>query len=228
MSPYLLILIPFIFPNHSITAKNSPKLDKIIDQLESKLLDDELRKNQNKKKPQSTVTEENIPTLNPHGKADFDSLSDKIMKLTNEVDNLSNEVTMIAEKLIKDKKIDNYIEIYADLNSEQHQIRKIEVLMDNYLIYHIDRIDQLWIPEKRLPLFLGPVQPGNHSIIFRATVANINRVKGKLIYTDNIIENVFPITVPTGKIRKKWNINIFTDKNSSSSIKTRIDEQKML
>jgi len=146
-------------------------------------------------------------------------LANLIADLEHQVDQLGSEVQKSKQKILEDAKIKNSAEIITNLtNTDQAAIRSISVTLDGYQIYHVDDTAGLWLPSNSLPLFAGPLQPGNHTLEYEARV--IMKHKERLPLNNDQIRSVkqtFALAMPEGEVSKRWQIEL--------KVPTKSDEQ---
>ena len=159
-----------------------------------------------------------------HSKTDFQQLNLAIEELENESDLLSNEIKRAQQTILEHASVDNFIEISAKVpDPDTMTFRTLEVKIDGHYVYQVDEATQLWLRTENLPLYLGPLQPGDHKIEYGARI--VTRDQGKLPFNNDsykVIKEVFKLTVPPGKVRKKWAIVIDP---KSKGLKPKLVEQ---
>ncbi len=190
--------------------------DSILDRLERRLLEQEREAvsfdaNLNSPdKPAKTsyrynqkIIKENTPSSD-----DLTKLTAAVTELEAQVEYLSSQVHQAKQKILQDASINNLINIATRLESPDSMgFRSLSVTIDGHKVYEQNAAMGLWIPEESIPLFRGPMQPGNHRIDFEARI--VQKSKESLpIQTDTFhqVNESFNFEIPEGQVSKKWEI----------------------
>lgn len=203
------------------------KQESILDRLERRLLEQE-RNALNfdsgvseLKQPAKTsfkFKSKYIDELSPSN-ADVKKLGDAISELEAQTEYLASQVHRIKQKILHEAAINNMINFSTRLDdSDKLAFRSLTVTIDGHEIYKQNAALGLWLPHNEIPVFQGPMQPGNHRIDFEARV--VQKATDNLpIQNDtyHIIQETFNFVVPDGKVMKKWEVYL-TGENGNSSI----------
>ena len=146
----------------------------------------------------------------PGASKDIKDINKAIEDLEEKVEFLSAGVHAVKQKILQDAKINNHISIAAILEKKDlMSFKTITVKIDGHTVYEQNSSLGLWLLEKSVPLFHGPIQPGKHRIDFDATlVQKKDKVLPLVEGTHHKVTQSFNFDVPAGKIQKKWHIEI--------------------
>lgn len=219
---YLILLVNTIEPLQAVSKEG----ESILDRLERRLLEQEHdalsfgdRFGTNSKTPPKTkykYQDRTIPEYAPSSH-DLKKIDQAMTDLEAQVEYLANGVHSVKQKILQDAGINNFISISTKLeNKETMSFRTLKVTIDGHTIYEQNAALGLWLPDPKIPLFRGPMQPGNHRIDFEATIVQ----KSKKVLpletgTFHKVNESYKFKVPNGKIQRSWEIAIA--KASSSS-----------
>lgn len=140
----------------------------------------------------------------------LNNLSELIAKLEQNVDQLTADIQKTKQRVLDESKVDNFITLEAHLNeSDNAALKNMTVKVDGYQVYSIHDAAGLWLPSKKVPLYAGPLQPGNHRIDIEARLS-LKKSKG-LPFNDDIyrfVNKTFEISVPVGSTHSTYVIDI--------------------
>ena len=162
------------------------------------------------------------------GEEKLAELDKAVMELELEVEQLSADVSKLKGDVIDDSKLDNYTEIETKItNKEKIDIRSIDVKLDDYPIRSIDRSLGLWSPQDQVTLFTGPLTPGEHKLHCNIRVvlkgdSEAFSLEKNLYYS---MDRSFDLTIPTGKSRQKFTVNVGTPEKNQDNEKLTLEQK---
>lgn len=181
----IILAIAFMHTNLAIAQKSDiSHVDAILDRLERRLLDQEAEgltfseKNaqndgQNEKEKSSSYKfpKKTIETVPPNIQK-IDEVSRLVRELEQQVDQLASNVQKTKQTIIDDAAINNFVSIEATLpDPDKASIKSLEVRIDGFKLYTMSDSAGLWLPSKSIPLYAGPMQPGNHRLDVEARIS---------------------------------------------------------
>ncbi len=188
---YALALTALIWPL-GVAAETSP--DKPVVSPERKIY--QMKKD---------VIETNLPEADK-----LRELAAAIGDIETQVEQLSSDVQKTKQKLIEDARINNNarIEIHLEEGSDHASIRQLAVKLDGYKVYAIDDSSGLWLPTNALPIYSGPLQPGDHKIDVEAILTLKDKDHLPLHTRQNrSIKQTLTVNMPEGQqINKTWHV----------------------
>jgi len=211
--------------------ESAENLDKVLDKLEKKLIDkddlatpkmngpnEEVKVNKPQTTQQVTPTSpEKIKGRTPAAK-NLKEIQSKITEYDNRIEILEADLRRIKSNLYDSSITDNQvmIEVRASETSK-FIIRDLVAKLDGNAIYSQMDASGLWMPSKSIPLFYGPLRPGDHQITIAATIAPIATDGLELpTWKHKSFEQNFSFSVADGKIRKSFSLEI-THSNEATS-----------
>jgi len=224
-------------------GEESAQIDSILDRLEKHLMDQEsdVLQFEDGSNP-STVEAAPAPSSSnltkykfkkkgaiqakPEEMRQLDSLAQAISELENQTEQLASEVQKTKQTIIEGAAVNNFIAIETQLSkTDVAAIRTLQVKLDGYDIYRIDDASGLWLPTKKMPLYAGPLQPGNHRVDLEARIV-MKHDKGLPMNNDvyRFINKSFELTVPHGLVHKKFVVHIEPPKDLKGNAKATIKE----
>lgn len=106
-------------------------------------------------------------------------ISVSIAELENQVDMLSQDLQKERTRILDMAKLDTSLELSVSLEQpDKVVIRQLEVSLDGFRLYSVDEAEGLWIPAKEIPIYSGPIDPGQHKITVESKL--IMRAEGKV------------------------------------------------
>lgn len=218
------------------TAKKQASADTILDKLEKYLLDQE-RKSQSfqiesgtnatassskdlKKVDSPTIyslPEQDVKTDLPEV-AKLAEISTAIMELENKVDQLGAGVQKTKQKILEQASIGNKILIEAGLSSEKTaSLRSLSVFLDDFEIYQADDQSGIWMPSNSIPVYFGPMLPGDHQLSIKARMV-LKGTENLALHTNKNRELVqsFKVSIPPGEYTKRMRVEISPSANNES------------
>ena len=88
-----------------------------------------------------------------------------VAELEAQVDQLASSVQKTKQSVVDDAAIDNFVTMAAQLgDTDSATIKNLTVKLDGFDLYALSDSSGLWLPSKNLPIYAGPLQPGNHRV----------------------------------------------------------------
>ncbi len=138
------------------------------------------------------------------------SLAKVVTDLEGQVDQLASSVQKTKQGILDDSAIDNFVTFEAQLaDTEAAAIKTLNVKLDGYPLYELNEASGLWMPSKSVPLYAGPLQPGNHRVDLEARIV----VKHKKALPMNgdiyrFVNKSFDVAVGSGTSNNRYVITI--------------------
>lgn len=199
------------------------QVDSILDRLEKRLLDQEADGLSfgEKEAIDGTVGYEKAADSKFKGKkvsvdASLESqdrmknLAKVVADLEGQVDQLASSVQKTKQGILDDSAVDNFVTFEAQLaDTEAAAIKTLIVKLDGYPLYELSESSGLWMPSKSVPLYAGPLQPGNHRVDLEARIV----VKHKKALPMNgdvyrFVNKSFDVAVGSGTSNNRYVITI--------------------
>jgi hypothetical protein len=198
------------------------QVDAILDRLERRLLDQETEglTFSEKNAPPAPLSDKTPVSVYKGEKTRIEASSGTdqrlkdvgrlVTELEQQVDQLAGNVQKTKQNILDDAAIDNFVSLDASLpDTDQAAIKSIVVKLDGFKLYQIDDAAGLWLPSKSIPLYAGPLQPGNHRIDLEARIsmreARVLPVSGQVY---RFINKSFQWSVPGGQTNARYTITI--------------------
>ena len=233
---------PALSQTKKAAATSPSDVESILDRLEKRLLDQEgqvltfdekkafSRKGVKRKEKADRVLqfeEAKISTELPEvGR--IQEIATLVQKLDEDVERLANEVQGAKQKVMENAKVDNFIEIEANLEDpDKTAIRTLSVTLDGYEVYSLDEAAGLWMPKTKIPLYAGPMQSGKHKLEVHARL--IMRESQGLPINQSIykvVKKSADILVPDGIVKRKWRVNLAPPTKVGKPAKATIQRKK--
>lgn len=196
--------------------KKIDEMDSMLDRLERQLMDQEaatlhVAPIHETAKPGQSIQ---MPSTSIKGSlpqdSDFKNVEQQISRLEKEADELSGQIETLKSEFMDKSVQGNLVELAASLQDPDHTaIRELNLTLDNTKIYSLSAGDVPWMPGKQVPLFLGPLEPGEH--VVRLEARTVRRPDKGLPLDLNIYhryDQEFKIQVPAGTARKGYRLTI--------------------
>ncbi len=138
------------------------------------------------------------------------SLAKVVADLEGQVDQLASSVQKTKQGILDDSAVDNFVTFEAQLaDTEAASIKTLNVKLDGYPLYELSEASGLWMPSKSVPLYAGPLQPGNHRIDLEARIV----VKHKKALPMNgdiyrFVNKSFDVAIGSGTSNNRYVITI--------------------
>jgi outer membrane murein-binding lipoprotein Lpp len=203
-------------------ASDTAGVDSILDRLEKRLMDqdnegltfDEATTGGTTANPLPPDAKIKLPPQKmTSGTAENDrlkSLANAVTTLENQVDQLASDVQKTRQTIIDEAAIDNFISVEAQLQqSDSAAIKTINVKLDGYNVFELTETAGLWLPTKSIPLYAGPLQPGNHRLDLEARIVMKHKLSLPLngdVY--RFVNKSFEVKVPAGGGSARYVISI--------------------
>lgn len=200
------------------------KVDTVLDRLEKRLLDHEADGltfgEKNAPPPSLDANDGPTETMKFQKKtkigastAELEGLKQiggQIAELEQAVDRYASEVQKTKQGILDEAHTDNFITIEARLaDTDVAAITSLTVKIDGYGVYELKETGGIWMPSAQVPLYAGPLKPGNHRVDLEARIA----LKPKKALPMNgdvyrFVNKTFDVVVPGGSRTAKYLINI--------------------
>jgi hypothetical protein len=220
----ILIATLLVFSNASRSEPSDlNQIDSILDRLEKRLLDQEAEGLSfgEKEAIDGTIGYEKSPDAKIKGKKvtvdgtlesqeRMRNLAKVIRDLENQVDQLASSVQKTKQGILDDSAVDNFVTFEAQLSdTEAASIKTLNVKLDGYPLYEMSEASGLWMPSKSVPLYAGPLQPGNHRVDVEARIV----VKHKKALPMNgdvyrFVNKSFDVAITSGTNNNRYVITI--------------------
>ena len=205
---------------HEGSGDGAVQVDSVLDRLEKRLLDQEADglSYGEKQPPPSTgdaadglneggvskhVKVEHAEKITAKTSGDAErikSVESLVAELENDVDQLASNVQKTRQGVLDEAAVDNFVTIEAQLaDTDAAAIKTLTVKLDGYPVYELSEASGLWMPTKSVPLYAGPLQPGNHRLDLEARL--VVRQGGTLPLNSDLFRFVtksFDLTVTSG------------------------------
>jgi hypothetical protein len=219
----ILIATFLVFSGASRSEPNDlNQVDSILDRLEKRLLDQEadglsfgekeaIDGSVGYEKPDAKINGRRVAV--DASTVDMDrmkSLTKVVADLEGQVDQLASSVQKTKQGILDDSAVDNFVTFEAQLaDSETASIKTLNVKLDGYPLYELSEASGLWMPSKSVPLYAGPLQPGNHRVDLEARIV----VKHKKALPMNgdiyrFVNKSFEVAVASGTTNNRYVITI--------------------
>ncbi len=178
MKKYFLVFLGFSFISYAEEKKATDEISSIVDELEKKLIEDEVRtlefepsdkkiSAENKKTEPKEKIKFKPKVIEGKTTGDQEILDFKkdIQILENDIEKLVTEVHRSKQAILSQSNIQNQILLDAKLNNINNtMISTLTVQVDGFKIYHWEEPTGTQMPESNFPLYSGPLPPGEHKI----------------------------------------------------------------
>ena len=138
------------------------------------------------------------------------NLAKVVTELEGQVDQLTSSVQKTKQSILDDAAVDNFVTFEAALSdSESASIKTLNVKLDGYSLYELSESSGLWMPTKSVPLYAGPLQPGNHRLDLEARL--VMRHKKSLPMNGDVyrfVNKSFDVAVGSGTASNRYTITI--------------------
>jgi hypothetical protein len=219
------------------------KVESVLDKLEKRLIDREgspltdeedlsraTLKPAKGKAPTATYNAKNpaqIKGQTPSGK-NLKEVQLKINDYDNKIEALESDLRKLRAGIYEGSATDN--QIMLDVRTAKDSkfiIRTLATRLDGNTLFNQTDPAGLWMPSKEIPMFFGPLQPGEHRIDITATIAPLT-IDGLELPTwkHKSIQQSFSFTVGDGKIRKEISIEIEAPKNDGAQPTAKLTEEE--
>ncbi|MBC7658833.1 MAG: hypothetical protein H7249_03915 [Chitinophagaceae bacterium] len=211
LAPLLLV---FIATTTHAADSNVQAMDSVLDRLEKKLMEQEAASLHIDPIPSGKKTTQNVRLQQSHvegrlpGFDDFKGLETQIAQLEKEADELSGQIETLKGDLLSQASKGSLIEIAAVVEDpDLTAIRELNFYLDGNKIYSMDGGE--WAPSPEIPFFLGPLEPGEHTLKLEARTAR--RLEKSLPLDQNLYHRYdqdFKIQVQPGVYHKGYHLKL--------------------
>ena len=214
------------------SEQHAKKIENVLDKLEQRLLDkeaspltfEEEQKPAAAKSDPARTTQKYSPksparvTGQTPGGKNLQELQKKINEYDNRIEILESDLRKMRASVYEGSVADNQImlEIRAG-NTSKFIIRTVTARLDGNILYTQLDPAGLWMPTRSIPVFYGPLQPGEHRMDVAATLAPLSEDGLELpTWKQKAVQQSFSFTIPDGKVRKNLIIEINDTKGDGS------------
>ena len=182
---YFMVIVNTLLSVPALAQKaDVSQIDAILDRLERRLLDQEAEglSFEEKKALKPSLTDKTPITTYQYEKTKIEAnnpnelrlreVTNLINELEQQVDQLASSVQKTKQAILDDAAINNFVTIEATIpDTDLAAIKSILVKLDGFKLYSIEDSAGLWLPLKSMPLYAGPLQPGNHRLDIEARIS---------------------------------------------------------
>jgi len=177
---FVLLFGLLIAPPTSALAASLSGVDSVLDRLEKRLLDQEadgLTFGERQNDPAFLRTPEAAAPkktyrfgstkieATPKQAERLKDVGKLVAELEGQVEQLASSVQKTKQSVVDDAAIDNFVTLAAQLgDTDTATIKNLTVKLDGFDLYALSDSSGLWLPSKNLPIYAGPLQPGNHRV----------------------------------------------------------------
>ena len=150
----------------------------------------------------------------------------KIQEYDHRIDILESDLARIQSNL-HDASVTNnnvLLEVKAQ-TSAKFVIRDLAAKLDGNSLYDQKDSAGIWMPNQTIEVFHGPLKPGSHRFQIQAVVSPLSNEGLKLpTWQHKTVEANFDITIPEGRSRKHFVVELSHEPDSSSAPRAKIAE----
>ena len=214
-------------PHARAQDEAATRVDSVLDRLERRLLDQESDGLTVGEKTQAPFGATNGDTDGPASQINIkkktkieattpqrDAMKDlgqAIAALDAEVDQYASGIQKTKQAILDEAHIDNFITVDAKLtDTDVAAITTLTVRVDGFAVYELKESSGLWLPSNMVPLYAGPLKPGNHRIDLEARI--VMKPKKALPMNGDVyrfVNKSFDLSIPGGAKTAKYTISIF-------------------
>lgn len=158
----------------------------------------------------------------------LDTIERSITSLEKEVETLASDVQKAKQTLLENSSIDNFVTISVLLkNSKEASITDLDIKLDGFPLYYLKESSGLWLPGDSLPLYSGPLKPGNHRLSIEARMAQKYDQNLKLNNDSyHFISDNFALLVPEKNPDLRYSLVIIPPSNANEKASASLKEEK--
>jgi len=177
--------------------------------------------------PPSTSTTTAAPLRKETGQlTTIKDIEAKIQEYDHRIDILESDLARIQSNLHDASVTDNNVlfEVKAQ-SSAKFVIRDLAAKLDGNSLYDQKDSAGIWMPNQTIEVFHGPLKPGSHRFQIQAVVSPLSNEGLKLpTWQHKTVEANFDITIPEGRSRKHFVVELSHEPDSSSAPRAKIAE----
>lgn len=227
-----MIIWPFNRSQASTKEVQAKKIENVLDKLEQRLIDkessplnlDEEEKGDIKNNKNASPTQKYSPkkpakvTGQTAGSKNLRELQKKLNDYDTRIEVLESEFRKIQAGVFEGSTVDNQITIKVKAGNEsKFIIRTITARLDGNILYNQLDPAGLWMPARSIPVYFGPLQPGDHRLDLSATVAPLSEDGLDLAnWKQKSLQQSFNFSISEGKQRRTIDLEINTPKGPDS------------
>lgn len=201
-------------------------LDSVLDRLEKRILQNESdamtfgEKNLPEQEPAQKIK---LPkaeiTAEPDEESQLTDVARAVAQLNNEIDRLNSNVQKTKQQVMTTARAGNTttVELHLD-DADSAALRSLSVRLNGFEIYTLNDTAGLWMPQRRIPIYIGPLKPGNHKI----------EVEGQLVIRNNkdlptntdvyrSVHEAFNLAIPDTKQQSRFVIDVQSPTDSEGN-----------
>lgn len=223
--------------------KSSEKLDSVLEKLEKRLIDREAdpltqsEENDTKNQKPDKQSDKN-PTQKYAPKAaakvsaqtpaakNIKEIQSKINEYDNRIEILESDLRRLRSSIYDASVTDNQVMLEVKSNdSSNFIIKTLTARLDGSTLYDQSEGSGLWMPSRSIPLFFGPLKPGDHQLEILATIAPAasSGVESPT-WKNKSLQQSLSFAIPDGKSRKHLSIEITDQGNDGSKPVAKLTE----
>jgi hypothetical protein len=217
---------------------HSQKIESVLDRLESKYLDKEAAPltydDSEKSKKALDAPPVETKTITPRepiigktpNQSALNNIQAKIKEHESQIDILEADARKMKSELIEGSVIDNMISIEAKLKDHKTSgIQALTAKVDGSLLFNQTDPAGMWIPASSIPIYHGPMQPGEHTIEVTAVLTKVQPAGLPLAgWTPQQVTKAFKVHVPDGKAAKIFTVELSTTDQKSGKAHAEIKD----
>ena len=243
-----LIFLITVSPGMEAASSKRPKaeekkIETVLDKLDRRLLDKEANPltldeqdatsghTKNIGAPTQTYSPKSTAKITgntPTGK-NIQELQRKINEYDGRVEILESDLRKLRSGIYEASATDNQVMVEVKSgNNTKFIIRTLTARLDGNTLYNQADPAGLWMPTRSVPLFYGPLQPGEHRIDLTAMLAPLSSDGLEMpSWNKRGLQQSFTFNVADGKLRKTVSIEINDAKGDGSQPVAKITEAEI-
>lgn len=215
-----LITIIVMFPIVVSATKPKPThQDAVIDRLEKKLLEYEssgvssseslLGNNDGTNSVEIQGGETTIKAVQPpQQRSSLDELEKVVKEIEDQIDQTEEQIQELRSELIQKSGQGGFINLSIDSQLDSDRtITQVTAKLDGFEIYSVSTSLNLWNPFNLIPLYSGPIPPGEHRLDLEVVLAQKSTDKTTVNGSETLLEKQsFQFSMPPGPQLRNWTI----------------------
>jgi hypothetical protein len=219
--------------------KQSTQIENVLENLEKRLTDkDDLQPQPNSPSAVSSHQKKGesyegsnpnrISGHTPSGK-NIQELQKKINEYEARIDILESNVQKFKSDVADTSATDNQVKLEVKSKKQSNFIiRTLIASLDGNTLYNQVDASGLWMPTKTVPVFYGPLQPGDHRLDVTATLAPLSESGLEMpTWKQKTLQQSFTFSVADGKIRKGIIVELSDTKGDGSQPQAELSEVEL-
>jgi hypothetical protein len=150
----------------------------------------------------------------------------KIQEYDHRIDILESDLARIQSNLHDASVTDNNVLLEVkSQTSAKFVIRDLGAKLDGNSLYDQKDSAGIWMPNQTIEVFHGPLKPGSHRFQIHAVISPLSNDGLKLpTWQHKTVEANFDITIPDGRSRKHFVVELSQETDSSSTPRAKLAE----